>query len=41
MVRGLIVALVLGAFGLVMAGCHAQGSVGGNDHDTSSMVAPH
>jgi hypothetical protein len=36
MIRGLLVACVLAAFGLVMAGCHAQGSVGGND---SSSVA--
>jgi hypothetical protein len=36
MVRGILVAVVLAAFGLVMAGCHAQGSVGGNK-DASSM----
>lgn len=38
MVRGLIVAVVLTAFGMVMVGCHAQGAVGGND--ASSMVVP-
>lgn len=40
MVRGLLVAVVLAAFGLVMVGCHAQGSVGGN-HDASSMPLAH
>jgi hypothetical protein len=37
MVRALLVAMVLSAFGMAMVGCHAQGSgtVGGNE--TSSM----
>lgn len=38
MVRGLIVAVVLTAFGMVMVGCHAQNSGTGND--ASSMVVP-
>jgi hypothetical protein len=38
MIRALILAVVLGGFALAMTGCHAQGSVGGND--TSSMAIP-
>lgn len=36
MVRALFVALILAAFGMVMAGCKAQGSVAGNE--ASSMM---